>query len=239
MQTKILKILIVLLIPIVCSAQSISSKIAQADSLFRIKQYTQSFAIYNSILNDKQYTPAMLLKMAYIQEGLGRSGQCLYYLNLYHLASGDDQTLVKMEELAQKTGIQGYQVAETNEFIRWLAKNRVSIYSVLIAFSVFFLAMTFFQRKRSASLVPPLAGLVAFLGLLLATNNFLNEPNLVLISSPRTYIVDAPSAGGSVIDVVSEGHRVEVEGKNDVWLKIKWQNRDAYIKESNASPIHL
>ena len=42
----------------------------------------------------------MLLKMAYIQEGLNHVGQALYYLNLYYLASKDKSVLGKMEELA-------------------------------------------------------------------------------------------------------------------------------------------
>src|SRR5690348_1763124 len=76
-----------------------AQKIKQADSLFQAKQYTQSLALYQSVFNEKKYSPAMLLKMAYIQEGLGKIGQTLYYLRLYYLASDDEQALHKMEEL--------------------------------------------------------------------------------------------------------------------------------------------
>ncbi|MBK7650109.1 MAG: hypothetical protein IPJ20_04215 [Flammeovirgaceae bacterium] len=49
-----------------------------------------------------RYTPAMLLKMAYIQEGLGRISQSIYYLQLYYKATNDEQALSKIEELATK-----------------------------------------------------------------------------------------------------------------------------------------
>src|SRR3954468_14023429 len=84
-----------------------SQKITQADSLFRAKQYTQSLEVYQSLFNEQKYSPAMLLKMAYIQEGLGKIGQTLYYLKLYHLATDDEQALRKMEELAGKFGLSG------------------------------------------------------------------------------------------------------------------------------------
>ena len=90
-------------------AQSHTAELKKADSLFQAKQYTQSFELYTSVLKEKQYSPAMLLKMAYIQEGLGHTSMSLYYLHLYYLASHDDQALTKMEEIASKNGLEGYQ----------------------------------------------------------------------------------------------------------------------------------
>ena len=60
----------ILLFPAYSYAQRAEDEILQADSLFRAKQYTQSLSIYQSLLNKNSYSNAMLLKMAYIQEGL-------------------------------------------------------------------------------------------------------------------------------------------------------------------------
>ena len=51
--------------------------------------------------------------------------------------------------------------------------------------------------------------------------------------------MDGPSAGASVVDVVGDGHRVEVLGKNDVWLKIRWDDDVAYVKETAIRPVRL
>src|SRR5688572_16230256 len=83
-------------------AQVSSHRLKTADSLFATKLYTQSFEHYEEILLQKQYTPAMLLKMAFIQEGLNHIGRALYYLNLYYLATKDKTTLDKIQELANK-----------------------------------------------------------------------------------------------------------------------------------------
>src|SRR5689334_2250894 len=94
LQTWLLKFLITL--PFFFNYQVVeaqSQQIQQADSLFRSKQYTQSLEVYQAMFKERKYSPAMLLKMAYIQEGLGKIGQTLYYLKLYHLATDDEQAL--------------------------------------------------------------------------------------------------------------------------------------------------
>ena len=48
------------------------------DSLFQAKRYTQSFDLYHEILfSYKKASPGMLLKMAYIKEGLGNYSEAL------------------------------------------------------------------------------------------------------------------------------------------------------------------
>ncbi len=60
----------------------------------------------------------MLLKMAYVHEGLNHTGQALYCLNLYYLATKDQRALDKMEALATKFGLEGYK---NSDFDRALA----------------------------------------------------------------------------------------------------------------------
>jgi len=74
MQTLISKILLllVLLVPKTSLSQNTAVRIAEADSLFLSKQYTQSFAIYDSLFSAKTYSDAMLLKWLY-SRGFGAS----------------------------------------------------------------------------------------------------------------------------------------------------------------------
>src|SRR6188768_765420 len=85
-----------------------------ADSLFHARHYSQSFELYRAILDQHYYSPSMLLKMAYIQEGLGHLGRSLYYLNLYYQATDDKQALYKMEDIAEKNKLEGYTSTETS-----------------------------------------------------------------------------------------------------------------------------
>src|SRR5258706_9691823 len=92
-------------------------KLGMADSLFRRKQYTQSLELYEEVFQHQFYTPSMLLKLAFIQEGLGHLGQSIYYLNLYFLATQDTQALLKIEEVAARNRLEGY--SDSDEARLW------------------------------------------------------------------------------------------------------------------------
>ncbi len=239
MQTKISKILLILLFPLFCLGQNIQQKINRADSLYRAKQYTQSYAIYQSLLAQNQYSPAMLLKMAYIQEGLSHQGLCLYYLNLYQHASDDQQTVTKMEELANKHRLEGYQSSDRSRFIHFLQKNNLLITGGLCAIIFLFFSLLFFQKRKGKSTLVAMLLLTFFSVLLFAVTNWGGKPSQIIVSSGATYLMSGPSAGASVTAILDEGHRLTVQGKKDVWLKIKWKDKDAYVKQGNVLPIKL
>src|SRR5688500_5325176 len=96
------------------SAQTSHFRLQTADSLFQAKRYTQSLEHYEEILRQKQYTPAMLLKMAYVYEGLNQIGSAMYYLCRYHIATNDKTVLAKMDELATKYNLEGYETTDTD-----------------------------------------------------------------------------------------------------------------------------
>jgi hypothetical protein len=53
----------------------------------------------------------MLLKMAFVKEGLGDYSNALYYLNLYYLKTYDKKVLKKMENLAERYHkLEGYEL---------------------------------------------------------------------------------------------------------------------------------
>jgi hypothetical protein len=60
-----------------------------------------------------------------------------------------------------------------------------------------------------------------------------------ITSDAATYLMDGPSAGASVIAVLSDGHRVDVIGKKDVWMKIRWEDEVAYVKENALRAVRL
>ena len=60
-----------------------------------------------------------------------------------------------------------------------------------------------------------------------------------IISSPTTYIMDGPSPGANLITITNDGHRVEVIGKKDVWMKIRWEGKVGYVRRQALLPIQL
>ncbi|MDZ4715411.1 MAG: hypothetical protein SH819_08075 [Cytophagales bacterium] len=243
MQKAVCKILFVLFIVCVSSPAhaNVSSKaLAKADSLFALKQYTQAYDMYHALRAEGAYSPAMLLKMAFIQEGLGHLGESLYYLNLYYLASDDPQALKKMEDLAAKNNLLGYESSETRRFFAWLQEQYIPLAVALAALNLVALAWLVYWRRKSTSR-PMYSG---FLVLLLAAVLYLHvyfgkEVRRVIVAEPQTYLMSGPSAGASVVDIIGEGHQLRIKGQEDVWLRVEWKNREVYVREFLVRPVRL
>jgi hypothetical protein len=243
MQRRFLKILIILL-PLIIStpallAQVSAFRLQQADSLYEKKRYVESLEHYQSILSQHQYTPAMLLKMAYIEEGLNRVGKALYYLDLYYLASNDKLVLEKMEELAAKYSLDGYENTDADIALSFYHDYQLPISMTLSVLAIFFLSLIIFWKKkgnrsRAAGFV-----LVVLLLLLIVHINFGEEISTGIIGEPNTYLMDGPSAGASVVSVVEEGHRVEIVGKTDVWYKVKWNEGTVFVRDHDILAVGL
>jgi hypothetical protein len=243
LQTHVLKILILAalpcLVPIYLSATP-AGDLAKADSLFRLKQYTQSFELYQKLFLDKKYSPAMLLKMAYIQEGLGRLAPSMYYLNLYYLVTNDEQALTKIEETALKNKLEGYDDSDAARLWTILREYYWQILWVILSICFFLLAFLLYQKVRlKRSPIPIAVILVFFLILLFAHDHLSKSTTQGIIASPSTYLMSGPSAGSSVVGIVGEGHRLEILGSNDIWLRVKWIDKEVYVKERELLPVRL
>jgi hypothetical protein len=243
-QTRFLKKILISgllgLISLNATGQSHPIALKKADSLFQAKLYTQSFEHYASLLSDNYYSPAMLLKMAYCQEGLGHTSMSLYYLNLYYLASHDEQALGKMEEIATKNRLEGYQLSDFSNLFTLLQRYSFQISVVLLSVILFFFVLAFYQKfKQQKRPFAPAIGIVLFLALLFAHNQTQDYLKVGIVSESSTYIMSGPSAGSSVIDIIDEGHQVKILGQQDVWVKVSWKDKEVFIKESSLLPVQL
>lgn len=243
MQWRPLKILGIILPILLTQSPVLSQKqnfrLQQADSLFNAKQYTQSFELYEAILNDNQYSEAMLLKMAFVQEGLNQTGKALYYLNLYYLASQDKSALTKMEELSTKYNLQGYKQTDADRALSFYQNFHLPVSLTLAAIIFFLLSISIYLVKRKKRPLAPAIIMLFFLVVFGIHINAGEQISMGIIAQPNTYVMKGPSAGSSVISVLTAGHRLEILGKQDVWLKVEWKGETAYIKENNLLPIAL
>lgn len=243
MQSWVLKIVVGVLILSIPSpdlhAQVSGFRLQQADSLFIDKKYTQSMEHYQTILKQNEYTPAMLLKMAYIQEGLNRVGEALYYLNLYYLVSNDKTVLTKMEELATRYSLEGYENSDADQAMAFYRDYHFHITIALAAIAVFLVSLAFsIKRKGQRPVASGIFTAVILTGLFFHVN-IGGKNSLGIVGASNTFLMEGPSPGASVIAVVAEGHRVEIVGKKDVWLQVLWNGEIAYIREGNLLPVTL
>ena len=182
----------------------------------------------------------MLLKMAYIQEGLQHIGKALYYLNLYYSATHDPATLDKIQELATKYNLEGYDSSETDQLLSFYHKNRAYISFSIMALMIFIASVAFYTRSKLKR--KPVVSLIflTLFGAIFYVHLYYGERiSTAIIANPATYVMSGPSAGASVVEIIGDGHRVEVTGQKDVWLRVRWDGNTAYIKQNAVLPIKL
>ncbi len=222
-------------------SEDLKISLSKADSLYEEKMYTQSFEIYNNIIKkNEKVSPAMLLRMAFIKEGLGEYNNALYYLNLYYLQTFNKKVLKKMENLAEKYNLEGYNYDDAELFLNIYHKFRKEVYIAACIILTFLLGSLVFQKSKKKNFKPESSiAVLVVLVILLVLNNFFYEKPKAIIQSPQVYLMKGPSAGSDVVDVVQAGHRVEVLGSTDVWTKIDWKGEIVYIKDFNLKHIKL
>lgn len=245
MQNSILKFIpflcfiVIIFFSVNTTAQSLRYHVSKADSLFQQKRYTQSLELYQSIFAQQYYTPAMLLKMAYIEEGLDHIAPSVYYLNLYYQATKDERTLIKIKELAGKHGLEGYDFTDREQLIGKYHDNHETITYALAAIIVFLLSLMLYKKSKKSQPVEVWVGILILLMGLAFHINFPIDYATAIVARPNTYVMSGPSAGASVIRVIKEGNRVIVTGKEDVWVKVRFQDKDVYIKHDHLLPVSL
>ncbi len=220
-------------------SQGVTNELSKADSLFDQRKYTESLEIYDRIHDaEGKASPAMLLRMAYIYEGLGNLSRALISLDEYYKVTSDKKVLTKMKELADQNGLQGYRTNDWDYILNFYDKYRYLFILVTMALAVLILAMMYRKKRKHQEFSPGLGiGLIATLGLFFYLVNFTGIDNQGIITGSSSYLMSGPSAGANLIEVVSDGHKVEIINQTDIWVQIKWKGGRAYIRENNIEEL--
>lgn len=212
------------------SAQN-NSPLARADSLFIAQKYTEAFDVYHEVFLTEKVTESMLVKMAFIKEGLGDDVQALYYLDQYYNLTADKSILLKMEELANANSLNGYKVEDKDFLMNFTSLYGWQIQLTLISICVFLLFFSFQSKKKNRLPIGVPVLQILLLGAILVLSNNWLQSDTEIIQSP-TLLMSGPSAGSEPVGWVNEGHKIRVLDKSDVWTKISWEDNHAYIRNS-------
>ncbi|OKL39683.1 SH3 domain-containing protein [Pontibacter flavimaris] len=216
-------------------AQASKLTLAKADSLFQNQRYSDAFVLYEQLLEQEQhYSPQMLLKMAYIQEGLRDYTGAMYYLHLFYTREPSRSTLKKMEELAQAHRLQGYEYNDLQFFKTQFSKHYMRMLEVMLLAAVITVTVMLFRWRRGYRFSATFkAGFILYLLFILYYINFLNLGEQGIIKNNQVAIMSAPSAGADWVATASQGHKVPITGEQDIWYEIKWKGEKAYIRKNN------
>ena len=235
---KVVILGIMILIGSPLAAVDMTTQLNQADSLFRSGKYTESFDIYNTVYEQSHYTPSMLLKMAYIKEGLGDISGALYFLNVYYNVTSNKKVLTKVGEIAQENQLTGYEFTDFDFFLNLYHRYQLQALGLVLVI-VFLLFARIILLKRKTHQRPISSGiafLIAVAGFLYLLNYDLGQ-NKGIIIDQQTYLMAGPSGGADVVGIIERGHRVNIVGIQGIWVKIIWDNQEVYIRSSKIKAL--
>jgi hypothetical protein len=211
--------------------------IAEADSLFNNKKYTEAYRIYEKIYNNGEASEAMLMKMSFIKEGLGDHVEAILFLNDYITLTKERKALEKIRDIAKENNLQGYNYSDLSFFIFQLSQYRLSLALLCLASGFLLILIAFRRKKQDRSFVPAYAFGLIFLILGTFINNKLFRKKEGVIVKSQTLFMEAPSAGSDLVDIAAKGHKIEILSSDELWYKVKWDNEIAYVRKSNIRPI--
>lgn len=241
MQTVIFKFLSLILFISFSSvthsyAQSIDKELVKADSLYESKQYTESIKIYENILKAGQSSPAMLLKMARIEEGLGNIPLTFYYLEKYFKITGDKKILTYLGKLSAQKNTVGFSY-DSYFFMNYYYQEWKNQVNLILSVLVFWAVVAIYRNRNNKALKRKLFILLLIpLGLLAFTNNY-QGLNYAIITQQPTYFLNGPSAGSGLVERIEYPAKIIIQREIDVWSKTEWQGKEAYVKSNHIKKL--
>lgn len=218
------------------NSQADTIELAQADSLFDQRSFQEAMSLYQKNYQEGVYSPAMLLKMAFIAEGMKDNENATLYLGKYYDINPDPQIITKIETLTKQKVLEGYDISDSDRFLIFLSENDQLIIlglSALLLFSMILVVVNVYRKTKTPVYWPT----ILLMLLLFFANNFLSRPNSGLITHSPTLILSDPTGAGELIQRVEPGHKVKIKGSNDIWYKIEWKGNQAYVKKSNVTKL--
>ncbi|MDX5348004.1 MAG: SH3 domain-containing protein [Hymenobacteraceae bacterium] len=207
--------------------------------MFAKKKYTESFRLYEQVLEQKQvYSPQMLLKMAFIKEGLRDYTGAMYYLHLFYTKHPSRSVLKKMEELARVHRLSGYEYSDWDFFKTQFNKYYMKILELMLILAVIVVTIIIFSKRKGQNLNPAFKLLfTCYLVFIFYYINYLSFGKEGIIRNNNVPVMSAPSAGSTWLFNSSKGHKVAITGEQDIWYEIKLKGKKVYIRKNNLLPL--
>ena len=216
------------------AAQPVPGELLRADSLFAQARYAAAAPAYRRLVwQQRLASPTLLLKMAYIQEQLGQYPAALVYLTLAQARQPRVSTWRQLTALATRHRLTGYPDTWQQELRVQAQRYYYLGLQVLLAAALVGAVWLLWRRAgRGAWLGYALyvAGLGAYLHLL--------RPLPVgLVARPGAALMAGPAAGAAWLSTAAVGDRLPVLGRQDIWCRVQWQQREAFVRATDVLVI--
>lgn len=216
--------------------QQTAPSLKQADSLFAAGQETDAALLYElAIANGQPATDAMLLKLAYVTEQERDIPRLLYYLQVYFDRHPTEAVLRKMNAVARTNNLTGYETDDLNYFLLSYKQYGFYVQLLLLLLALYIVGVAFLKSLRHEAI--PQRHKVVTLLYVLALLIFVNLPEGYqsgVTNQDRVFLREQPSAAAPIVDVMGRGHKVNILGRTDIYLRVYWRNHLYFVRKDNV-----
>ncbi|HEX8424748.1 SH3 domain-containing protein [Hymenobacter sp.] len=211
------------------TAQNVTPELVRADSAFDAGAYQLAYRQYKALLRqDAVASPRLLLRMAYVQEGLGHYPAALYYLSMALARQPRLSTWHKMADLARDQRLAGYPETWRQDLQLTFRRYYYFGLQALLLGAVVGGTLLLVRRRQVTRGWWVAYGL--YLVLTAVYLNLLGTERAALVVRPRAALMAGPSAGAAWLTTAAAGDRLVVQGQQDTWYQVQWQGQEAYIR---------
>ena len=210
----------------------------KADSLFNLKIYTEAKLIYDSLYyKENLYSERMLLKMALIEEGLENYEKSIYYLSQYQSINNNESSEIKIQKIANNYDLEGYEKNDFDYLQNILKENRITIIYSLLLLTLLIFIINIYRILKSKK-APTLVLTFYIISILFLFIININLPKSGIVYFENTFIMEKPSSGSNLYQIVKKGDKLKIIGEESVWYKIKINKTEKYIRKKNIKIIN-
>lgn len=218
-----------------CQANTLG--LQKADSLFNTNNYQEAMTVYKNLLqHDEVFSPAMLLKMAYISEGKGDFSNASFYLAKYYDINPNPKVITKIKTLTEQQNLIGYELTDWDRFFKFTTDLQQEITLIFLGILLISLMLLLIFKQKANKPKYYIPSLILIL-LVFVSNNFLKQSATGIVTGSPTIIMDKPTAGGKLIKNVDPGHRVIIKSSKDIWYEIEWGKQKAFVKKESITQL--
>jgi hypothetical protein len=207
--------------------------LAQADSLFAQGNYAEVAPRYRAqIWQRQQISPQLLLRMAYTQHQLGHYAAELLYLNMALARQPRLSTWRQLVALAQRQRVVGYPSTWQQDARVQVQRYYYPVLQGLLSVAVLVAVGLLLRRGRTGRGV-----WLAYSLYLLGTGAYLywlRPTPTGIVARSGVALMAGPGAGAAWLSTAAPGDRLPVLGRQDIWLRVRWQERVAYVRAADA-----
>jgi tetratricopeptide (TPR) repeat protein len=211
-----------------------------ADSLFTIGRYPEAARVYeNFFQNSENYSPNLLLKLAFLAERAQDYTQTLYYLSLLAQLEPTVQLMEKMSTVAAAYNLKGYEFNDYSYFIIFYRRYGELLPILLLTLGVYvFVVMLIKVRHGEFIYNRHKWAMVIYLLALFALLNIPPNYNTGIINNPGgTYLRSYPSSAAPVVEKINKGHKLTIIGTRDRWNVVYWEGELVYVRKNDLLVI--